>query len=50
MFWATVYQVLLVGVIGVEEVDETTHKALLLCKVLRVGVLSRLVWLVLDQR
>ena len=43
------YQVLLVRVIGMEQVDEPAHQALLFSKVLRVRVLCRLIWLVLDQ-
>lgn len=44
------YQILLVRIFRVEQVDKTTHKALLLSKVLRVRVISWLVRLVLDQR
>ena len=44
------HKVLLIWIFRVEKVDETTHKALLLSKVLRVRIISWLVWLVLDQR
>lgn len=44
------HKVLLVWVVGVEQMDETTHEALLFSKIFRVWVISRLVWLVLDQR
>lgn len=44
------YQVLLIWVFGMQQVDETTHQALLLSKVLWVGLISRLVRLVLNER
>lgn len=44
------HKVLLVRVVGVQQVDETTHEALLFGKVFRVWVIGWLVWLVLDQR
>lgn len=43
------HKVLLVGVVRVKQVDETTHEALLLRKVFWVWVISWLVRLVLDQ-
>lgn len=43
------HKVLLVRVVRVKQVDETTHEALLFSKVFWVWVISWLVWLVLDQ-
>lgn len=47
---AGTHQVLLIRVFRVEQVDEAAHEALLLGKVLGVGVVGGLVGLVLDQR
>lgn len=44
------HKVLLVWVFGVQQMDEATHEALLLSKVLRVGIVGWLVWLVLNER
>lgn len=44
------HQVLLIGVVRVQQVDEATHEALLLGKILGVLVVGGLVRLVLDQR
>lgn len=44
------HEILLIRIFRVEQVDETTHKALLLSKVFRVRIIGWLVWLVLDQR
>lgn len=44
------HEILLVGVVGVKQVDETPHEALLFGKVFWVRLVGRLVGLVLDQR
>lgn len=43
------HKVLLIRVFRVEQMDETTNKALLLGEVFRVRIISWLVWLVLYQ-
>lgn len=46
---ANTYKILLIRIFRMEQMDETTHKALLLSKVLWVWIFSWLVWLVLYQ-
>jgi len=41
------HKILLIRIFRVKQMDETTHEALLLSKILRVRIVSWLVWLVL---